>query len=80
MGDDRFYLSAFWDLNSCRNYDGGPIPWTAIMQYGYNQGFDRDMVEALVHIVRHVDRHYLEWHGEERERQARQRVRTDSSK
>ncbi|MBD4209909.1 hypothetical protein GUH47_28900 [Xanthomonas citri pv. citri] len=48
------YYVAYWDLNSDRD-NGGPIRWTAIMQYcGYHQ-FDEDQREALFYHCRALD-------------------------
>lgn len=59
-GDD-FYIRAFWELSSCRDFGMGvgPIPWHRIIQYGERKGLDRGMMEVFERVVRELDEVYL---------------------
>jgi hypothetical protein len=59
---EGFYMRAFWDLSTCRStsFSVGPIPWTAIVQYGTWQGLDPLNHAAFVRIIRDMDREYQE--------------------
>lgn len=62
-GDD-FFLTAFYDLSSCRpNSEAGPgpIPWDKTVEYSDRAGLDQDMGLAFVHIVRELDSAYIAW-------------------
>lgn len=65
---DHFYLRSFWDLDSTRRYDRGPIPWDAAVNYGYHAGLDGDIVDAFVILIRAMDTNYLAWAADEAER------------
>lgn len=84
-GDD-FYIRAFWELSSCRQFGQfvGPIPWHRIVQYGERKGLDRDMIEVLEVVMRELDETYLRDLQEQRrqgqqqsDREARRKVTTD---
>ncbi len=77
---DFWYVSAYWDLATCRAYEFGAIPWTAIVQYGYHVGLERDMIDPFVAIIRHMDHAYLQWSAEEQERKRKQRESEAKSK
>jgi hypothetical protein len=59
-GDD-LYLSAFWELSSCRNFGMGigPIPWNFIVMYGERKGLDAGMLDVFVYVLRALDEVYL---------------------
>jgi hypothetical protein len=44
-------------LTTCRTYDGGPIPWTAIRDYADDNELD-DLRETFVEIIMGCD---IEW-------------------
>lgn len=48
-----FYL-AYQELTGDRD-NGGPIKWTAIMQYAWYHQFDEDQFDALVYHCRALD-------------------------
>lgn len=47
------------DLGSCRNYEGGEIPWTAIKQYADEYDFDEDQRVIIFEVIRNVDMWFL---------------------
>ncbi len=72
---DEFYIRAFWELSTCRQFGQsfGPIPWHRILQYGLHKRLDRGMIDVLEVVVRELDEEYLRWL---RDNQKRQRDRT----
>lgn len=58
---DAFYITAFWELSSCRQFGQfvGPIPWDKILQYGLVKGLDPEMLRVLEVVVRELDEVYL---------------------
>jgi len=64
---DTFYLEAFWELSTCRSFGNGmgPIPWTAIIEYGLRFGLDDDMLAPFVTVIRAMDAEYVHWNSEE---------------
>ena len=68
------YLTAFYDLSTCRPYlmgGPGPIPWTAVRSYSEFLGLDRDLLRFFSSVVRVVDAAWLEWMGEEMKARAK---------
>lgn len=57
----EMYYEAFTELSTCRpmGMSIGPIPWTAIDQYGLRHGFEADGFEYLVRMVRALDDAFL---------------------
>ena len=53
------YYFAFTDLGSCRNYEGGEIPWTAIKLYADEYDFDEDQRVIIFEVLRNVDMWFL---------------------
>ncbi len=66
---DSFYLRSFWDLNSTRYYDRGPIPHDKIVEYGYHISLDADMINIFVALIRAMDAGYRGWIQDEIDRQ-----------
>lgn len=62
---DWYYTKAFWDLNTTRNYEMGPIPWNKIIEYADIEGLDQDNTQAFVVIIRTMDAKLLTWEAEE---------------
>lgn len=60
---DVVFLRAFWDLNTERTIgmSEGRIPWSAIVRYGLYNGYSRDIIDTLVHVVKSLDATYLAW-------------------
>lgn len=67
-GDD-FWIAAFFDLNTTRNFEGGPIPWSRIREYGIYVGLDADLIRTLIAVIRAMDVRFLGWREEQRKRQ-----------
>lgn len=67
---DEFYLTAFWDLSTCRDlgWGVGPIPWRDIILYADRAGLEEDTATAFVAIIRHMDTAYLRWQEQEQKR------------
>ena len=63
IGQDAFYLAAFWRLSTCRQIGMGlgPIPWRDIVDYGARVALDSREIEVLVKIVHVMDHAYLGW-------------------
>ena len=64
-GDD-FYLNAFYQLNSCRTFDGatpGQIPWDKIVLYADRHGLEPDVSKLFEHVLSDMDSAYLEWYA-----------------
>lgn len=62
-GDD-FFLTAFYELDSCRQVtDGGPgpIPWRDKILYANVAELDTEMTAAFTAIIREMDAAYLKW-------------------
>lgn len=53
---DEFYISSYFDLMSCKNYEGGPLPWDKIRQYAveYKQ-LDQDLLELFTSVMYALD-------------------------
>ena len=67
---DTFYLKAFRDLGTCRSIgmDLGPIPWFHMVHYAELNELEYDITLAFVEIIRVMDDAYLNWIGEQREK------------
>lgn len=63
---DDFYMEAFWELSTTRQFGQaiGPIPWHHIVQYGVHHGLDGAMLNVLVRVVRILDEAWLLWQRE----------------
>lgn len=79
-GDD-FYIRAFWELSSCRDFGSfvGPIPWDKIVMYGERKGLDSAMIEVLEFVIRELDEVYLK-DLRELQRQHQKSLRNSRSK
>ena len=65
------YWEAYLDLNGCRQigFGAGPIPWTAIDTYARRHGIrDPEEFTTLKELVTAIDRDYLKFLDEDRER------------
>lgn len=61
MRGDDFYLKAFWELATCRDFGLGlgPIPWFHCVQYAQLYGLDHEMTQLFVNVIRELDECYL---------------------
>ena len=50
-----FYYIAFDQLSSCRNYEYGPIPYTAIREYCLTYCTNSEQTERLIEVISQVD-------------------------
>ena len=50
---DEFYLRAFWELSSERQFGQaiGPIPWSKIVMYGERRNLDDSMMGVFERVV-----------------------------
>lgn len=76
--DDAFYLKAFWILNSCRNYENGPVPWNRILEYGIYHKLDYDLLEIFHKIIERLDLAYLDWLAKEQEKTRKRQKQNNS--
>ena len=69
-GAEVYYL-AFRELSTCRafGFGVGPIPWTAIVAWADDAGYDPEQREALQYVVREMDSVYLEHLEKKREQE-----------
>jgi hypothetical protein len=51
----HLYWGAFWDLASCRLFDGGMIPWTAVQLWADTYELEHDAAETLHYHIRRLD-------------------------
>jgi len=70
-------MQAFWELCSCRTFGMsiGPIPWTAIIEYGERKGLDSTMILVFEVVMRELDEVYLSDLREQQEKKRQQSVR-----
>lgn len=79
---DEFYLTAFWELSSCRQfgYSIGPIPWNRVVEYGERRRLDRRMIKVFEVVLRELDEVYLAWLRDNQERKTEQTRRQSRAK
>lgn len=72
---DEFYLSAFWELSTTRQFGMGvgPIPWNRMVQYAQFHELEEDVARAFVQVMREMDGVYLEWERQEEEHKREER-------
>lgn len=66
--DGDFYLDSFWDLNTERRYDCGPIPHSTVVKYCTDKDIPYPLSYIFRLIVDSLDKAYLTWIGKEREK------------
>lgn len=60
-----FYWDSFWELSTTR-HELGPIPWTAINDYAYRWGIDKEQeFDTFLYFIRGMDREFLEIRNKE---------------
>lgn len=57
----KFYFDAFDDLKTDRRYDGGPIPFSSILDYARLIDMDEDEFPEFKDIIRRVDEWFLDF-------------------
>jgi hypothetical protein len=57
----EFFFDSFWKLSSCRpsGMGPGPIPVTAILEYGRFHNCDNELMNDLIEYVMMLDQLYL---------------------
>ncbi|MES0340684.1 MAG: hypothetical protein ABUK08_00050 [Candidatus Humimicrobiaceae bacterium] len=62
---DEFFLTAFYQLSSCRYFSEvpGPIPWDKIILYAHIRELEPDVSLAFEYILREMDAGYLSWYS-----------------
>lgn len=57
------YLTAFFDLNSSRQYGmtAGPIPWIVINEYCKVNELDPQQRDDMFYFIREMDNHYIKY-------------------
>lgn len=65
----EFTYSAYWDLNTCREYgfSAGPIPWSAIRDYAVAHDLDNDEYEEFSYLIRAMDVANMKWNAAQKE-------------
>ena len=60
---DEFYLTAFYELSTCRSIGWalGPIPWRDIIFYAHYAELEADLLPVFVLALRAMDAAYLEY-------------------
>lgn len=68
----EFFLKHFWVLDTERpvGWATGRIPESKVADYGLRLGLPVDMIELFTHVILALDREYLDWVREQREKQA----------
>ncbi len=72
--NDAFWLQSFWNLNTERQYEHGPIPWGRIVDYGVRRGLADDIIDPFVAVVRAMDAGFTEWSAEQIKRERDQKL------
>lgn len=57
--ESELYWFAWIDTGSCRYYEGGEIPWTALRAYADEYEMDEDQRVILYQVIRAVDMWFL---------------------
>ena len=59
-----------------RNFEGGPIPWDAVLEYGCYISLNRAMLDDLVIVIRSMDLEYIKWSVAEADKKSKQRMKS----
>lgn len=65
----EFTYSAFWELNTCREYgfSSGPIPWTAIKDYAIACDLEAEEIAEFTTLIRAMDNAMLKWNNDHKD-------------
>jgi len=65
-----FFLRHFWILDTERplGWTHGRIPQSKVIEYAYRLGLPADMIDLFAHVILAVDRAYLGWISDQREK------------
>jgi hypothetical protein len=67
-----FFLRHYWRLDTERP-PGGRIPVLKVAEYAFRLGLPSDMISLFTDVILGLDRAYLDWVIEQRERQSKKR-------
>lgn len=60
LENETFYLSCYFDLFTCRQYEGGGIPWDKIKDYAENYiGLESNQLEVFIEMMYILDAVYM---------------------
>lgn len=76
---DPYVFDVFRELQTCRNYEMGPIPWDAIVNYGFTKGLDQCNVDMLCKLIRALDDAIIEEMHNKIDRQRKQQQQAGES-
>lgn len=67
----QFFIRHFWILDTERpiGFNPGRIPESKVAAYAFRLGFPPDMIELFTDVILGLDRSYLSWIMEQREKQ-----------
>ncbi len=65
---DRFFLTAFELLDTCRTsgFGDGPIPWTAVREFCKSRELDRMMTNTVEAVILRLDKAVMAWRAKNR--------------
>jgi len=55
LPEEVFYYNAYQDLGTCRLYEGGYIPWTAVKEFALFYDLEEERFETLLRVCNLVD-------------------------
>lgn len=64
---DNFYITAFYQLSTCRDYSMGigPLPYDKVIEYAARAGLDEDMSTIFEYAMSAMDQAFLKWKSDE---------------
>lgn len=68
----EFFMKHFWVLDSERpiGWTQGRIPESKVAGYAFRLALPSDMIELFIQVILELDRDYLRWVNEQREKKA----------
>ena len=72
LDGEGFYLEAFGELSTTRQFGmgPGPIPWNWIVHYAERHDMDEVGIQQFTAIIREMDRTYLDWQDRKSKRRS----------
>lgn len=69
-----FFMKHFWVLDTERpvGWVQGRIPESKVASYAFRLGLTSDMIDLFVEVIMDLDRDYLAWIKEQRDKKAQQ--------
>lgn len=59
--DETLFYRAFMELNTCRAFELGPIPYIAIKQYCGDLKLTDEQTESVLFVIRQIDLWYVNY-------------------